>query len=336
MKEALLYQRLNGNLKCTLCAHRCNIADGKRGICGVRENHNGILYTLVYRKLISANIDPIEKKPFFHFLPGSTSYSIATVGCNFRCKFCQNADISQASKLGGEIFGQDVPPDEIVNSAKNYGCGSIAYTYTEPTIFFEYAFDTAKIAKKYGIYNLYVTNGYMTEEMLNTSKGFIDAANVDLKAFTDKFYTEVCGARLQPVLDSLKLMKKLGIWVEITTLVIPTKNDSMDELRQMAEFIKNELGPETPWHLSRFHPEYLMRDLPVTPEETLNKGRQIGLDTGLRYVYIGNVPGEQGENTYCYNCGELLIKRHLFDILENKIENSKCPNCGVKIDGVWG
>ncbi len=335
MKEAMLYKRLDGNVKCALCAHRCNIADGKRGICGVRENRKGILYSLVYGKAIAMNIDPIEKKPFFHFLPKSTSYSLATVGCNFRCRFCQNADISQAPKGDGEIFGQDVPPDEIVNSAENYGCRSIAYTYTEPTIFFEYAFDTSKIAKKEGIYNIYVTNGYMTEEMLNTSKDYIDAANVDLKGFTDKFYIEICGARLQPVLDSLKLMKKLGIWIEITTLVIPTLNDSAEELGQMAEFIRDELGKETPWHLSRFHPDYLLRNLPSTPDETLHKGREIGLDAGLRYVYIGNVPGDEGENTYCYNCGELLIRRYVFDVLENKIVNSKCPSCGITIDGVW-
>lgn len=335
MKEAMLYQRINGNVKCSLCAHRCNIADNKRGICGVRENHKGILYALVYRKAVAVNIDPIEKKPFFNFIPGSTSYSMATVGCNFRCKFCQNADISQVSKGNGEIIGQDIPPEEIVKTAKDYSCGSIAYTYTEPTIFFEYAFDTSKIAKKEGLYNLYVTNGYMTEEMLNTSNGYMDAANVDLKGFTDKFYTDVCGAKLQPVLDSLKLMKKLGIWVEITTLVIPTLNDSVDELRQMAEFIRDELGKETPWHLSRFHPDYLLRNLPSTPDETLHRGRGIGLDAGLRYVYVGNVPGDEGENTYCYNCGELLIRRYVFDVIENKIEDFKCPACGAKIDGVW-
>ena len=329
----MLYEKLNGSVKCSLCSHRCTIADGKRGICGVRENKGGILYSLVYGKAVAAHVDPVEKKPFFNFRPGSLSYSIATVGCNFRCKHCQNWDISQAPGDGG-ILGEDLEPERIVELAKQSRCESIAYTYTEPTIFFEYAYDTSKLAKKEGVDNIFVTNGFMTEESLKDIKPYLDAANVDLKGFTDKFYREVCGARLEPVLDSLKRMKKLGVWVEVTTLVIPSLNDSLDELREIAEFIKSELGEETPWHISRFYPQYKLKHLPQTDMEVIHKAREIGLDAGLRYVYAGNLPGDSGENTYCFNCNELLVKRYAFSILENKIVDLKCPVCGAKIDGV--
>ena len=332
-KEALLYEKLNGDVKCNLCAHRCRIKDGKRGICGVREHRGGKLYSLVYSKAIASHVDPIEKKPFFHFHPGSESFSIATAGCNFKCKHCQNADISQITKHNERISGEFLPPKKVVELAKKDGTQGISYTYTEPTIFFEYAYDTAILAKKENLYNNFVTNGYMTAEALNMISPYLDAANVDVKAFTEKFYSEVCGAKLEPVLESIKLMKKLGIWVEITTLIIPTLNDSEDELRQLAEFIKN-LDAGIPWHVSRFHPYYKMNDLPPTPVETLVRAREIGLEAGLRYVYTGNIPGDKGENTYCYNCGKLLIKRFGFSVLENKIENSRCYNCGVKIDGV--
>ena len=334
MNEAMLYKKLEDKkVKCGLCSHGCTIADGKRGICGVRENRKGTLYSLVYGKAIAAHIDPIEKKPFFNYLPGSKSFSIATTGCNFRCKFCQNWQISQKADSYKEMPGENLPPEDVVRLTKENNCESIAYTYTEPTIFFEYAYDTSILAKKEGIANLYVTNGFMSEEMLRIYKKYLNAANVDLKAFTDRFYREICSASLEPVLNSLRLMKKLGIWVEVTTLVIPTLNDSMDELRQIAEFIKNELGNETPWHISRFYPHYRLKNLPQTDIETIHRAREIGLDTGLRYVYTGNIPGDIGENTYCYNCNELLIKRYLFTVYENRIEDSKCPNCGAKIDG---
>jgi len=334
MKEAMLYEKLeDSKVKCNLCNHRCSIAEGKRGICGVRENQKGTLYSLVYRRAIAAHIDPIEKKPFFNFLPGTMSYSIATQGCNFRCRFCQNWEISQSSKEGGKIKGEDIPPEKIVELAKSSGCESIAYTYTEPTVFFEYAYDTAKIASKEGLKNVFVTNGFMSEESLREIQPYLDAANVDLKGFTEEFYRDICGARLEPILNNLKLMKELGIWVEVTTLIIPTLNDSMDELRQAAEFIKNELGAETPWHLSKFHPDYKMGDIPSTPVDTIHKAREIGLEAGLRYVYAGNLPGDFGENTYCYNCGEPLIERYLFTITESRIKDSKCPKCGAKIDG---
>jgi pyruvate formate lyase activating enzyme len=335
MKEAMFYEKLEDKLvNCDLCSHRCRrIADSKRGICGVRENRDGKLYSLVYGKAVARNIDPIEKKPLFNFLPGSRSYSIATVGCNFRCENCQNYDISQLPKERGIIVGQDVSPEEIVSAAKRNNCESIAYTYTEPTIFFEYAYDTAKHAKKEGIKNVFVTNGYITPEALKEISPYLDAANIDLKSFSDEFYRKRCGARLKPVLDSIRLYKSLGIWTEITTLIIPTLNDSEEELRKIAEFI-GEVGEDTPWHISQFYPTYKLIDLPRTPVATLRKAREIGLEAGLKYVYEGNVPGEDGENTYCPNCGKLLIHRFGYHIKENKIKNSACTYCGAKIDGI--
>lgn len=334
MKEAVLYSKEKENqVKCGLCSHRCLISDGRRGICGVRENRGGSLYSLVYGKVIAAHVDPIEKKPFFNYLPGTASFSIATAGCNFRCLFCQNADISQGASRYKEMLGEETRPKDVVSGAEKTGCVSIAYTYTEPTVFFEFAYDVSVLAKEKGIANLYVTNGFMTPEMLDTYGSLLDAANVDLKSFSDKFYREICGARLEPVLDSLKHMKKMGVWVEVTTLVVPTLNDSLDELKQIASFIKLELGAETPWHISRFHPDYKLRNLPTTPIEVIHKAREIGLDCGLRYVYAGNVPGDVGENTYCYNCGGLLIKRYGFYVEENRVKESRCPDCGVKIDG---
>ncbi len=335
MKEAMFYEKVSDNVvKCNLCSHRCpRITDSKRGICGVRENRKGTLYSLVYGKVVANAVDPIEKKPLFHFLPGSRAYSIATVGCNFRCGNCQNFEISQAPRYRGTIPGQDMSPEDVVAAAERYNCESIAYTYSEPTIFFEYAYDTAKLASKEGIKNLFVTNGYITEEALVEIKPYLDAANIDLKSFRDDFYRKNCGTRLQPVLDSIKLHKSLGIWIELTTLIIPTLNDSEEELRRIAEFIK-EVGEEIPWHISRFYPTYELIDLPPTPIDTLRRAREIGLKAGLRYVYEGNVPGEAGENTYCYECGKLLIRRYGYRILENKIDGSACSYCSAQINGV--
>ncbi|RJS70370.1 AmmeMemoRadiSam system radical SAM enzyme [Methanophagales archaeon] len=334
MKEAMFYEKLEENaVRCHLCAHHCKINESKRGICGVRENRGGVLYSLVYGKVVARGIDPIEKKPFFHFHPGSEAYSIATVGCNFRCKNCQNFHISQMPKEGEkQIVGEDASPEEIVAAARQYGCRTIAYTYTEPTIFFEFAYDTARLARKEGIYNVFVSNGYITEEAIRTLAPYLDAVNVDLKGSED-LYRKICGGHLQPVLDAIKLYKSLGVWVEATTLVIPTLNDSEEEFRWIAEFIKS-VGVDVPWHISQFYPAYKLPDLPPTPVTTLRKAREIGLDIGLRYVYEGNVPGEGGENTYCYQCGELLIRRYGFQILENKIRDSRCPKCGAKIDGI--
>jgi len=339
--EAYLYERLEENkVRCSLCSHRCVIKDGRRGICNVRENEAGILKTLVYGKLIARHIDPIEKKPLFHFLPGTLSYSIATVGCNFKCRFCQNADIAQMPSDGkGTILGTSCTPGEVVDAAQRGGCRSIAYTYTEPTVFFEFAYETAKLAHDKGIRNVFVTNGYMTTEALEMIAPYLDAANVDLKAFTDKYYKELCGAGLKQVQATLKLMKSLGIFVEVTTLIVPGLNDDPSELKDLAAFIVQDLGPETPWHISRFHPTYKLTDRPSTPVQTLTMAREIGLKAGLKYVYTGNVPGNvpgnAAENTFCYSCGETVIERWGFQVGNLQLKNGRCTKCGAEIDGVW-
>lgn len=334
MNEAMFYKKLGDDkLQCYLCRHECIISEGKTGICAVRENREGTLYSLVYGKVISINVDPVEKKPLYHFLPGTDTYSFACPGCNFRCEHCQNYEISQMPRESQKIMGEEFSPREIVNDALAMGCKSISYTYTEPTIFFEYAYEIAKLAKKEGLKNIFVTNGYINEEPLRTIAPYLDAANIDLKGFTEEFYRKICGARLEPVLESIKLHKELGIWIEITTLIIPDLNDSEEELRQAARFIKS-VGEEIPWHVTAFYPTYKLTRKPPTPIETLRKARKIGLEEGLKYVYEGNVPGESGGNTYCYNCGEMLIRRYGFSVLENKIKISKCPRCGAKIDGV--
>ena len=335
--EAYLYESLDNNkVKCNLCSHRCVITDGRRGICSVRENQGGILQTLVYGKLIARHIDPIEKKPLFHFLPGTLSYSIATVGCNFRCQFCQNADIAQMpADHSGMIRGETCQPSEVVAAAVRDGCRSISYTYTEPTVFFEFAYNTAKLAFENGLRNIFVTNGYMTAEALEMITPYLDAANVDLKAFTDKYYKDLCGARLKHVQATLKLMKTNGIFVEVTTLIVPGLNDDPGELKDLAAFIAQDLGVDTPWHISRFHPTYKLIDRAPTPVKTLTTARKIGLKAGLRYVYTGNVPGLAAENTFCYSCGEMVIERRGFQVGKLRIKNGQCEKCGAQIDGVW-
>jgi len=335
MKEAMLYEKLSdAKVQCNLCNHRCTIKDGNYGICGVRQNVDGSLFSLVYDRIVSSHIDPIEKKPLFQFYPGSRSYSIATVGCNFTCRHCQNADISQFPReKKGYIVGDTMGPEEIAREADSSGCKSIAYTYTEPTVFFELAYETAKIAQGRGIKNIFVTNGFMTPEALREISPYLDGMNIDLKAFTERFYKEICGARLEPVLDNIKLAKKLGIWVEVTTLIIPTLNDSQDELRQIAEFIRG-VDQDIPWHISQFYPTYKMTALTRTPIETLHMAREIGVKAGLHNVYEGNVPGRGNENTYCYNCGTLLIERWGYSIGKNVIEDGRCPSCKSPIAGV--
>jgi pyruvate formate lyase activating enzyme len=340
MKEAMLYHEIEGDrVQCVLCAHRCRIAEGQFGVCQVRENQEGTLYTLTYGQLIAQNVDPIEKKPLFHFFPGSNALSIATVGCNFRCTFCQNADIAQMPRDQNRIEGRNTPPETIVETANRYRCQSIAYTYTEPTMFFEYTYDIGRLAHEQGIANVYVSNGYMTPEMLDlvTSESeppLIDAANVDLKAFRDEYYREQCGATLQPVLDSLKIMKARDVWVEVTTLIVPGLNDSDEELRDIARFVADELGVDTPWHISRFHPTYRLTDRPSTPADTLHRARDIGYEEGLRYVYEGNLPGQGGEDTICPGCGEVAIQRRGFAVMETYIEDGRCTRCDAEIDGV--
>jgi len=300
MHEALLYKKLSdlpagkavNRVRCHVCNHRCLILDGKRGICGVRENRKGKLYSLVYGKIIAEHIDPIEKKPLYHFMPGSFSLSIATIGCNFKCLHCQNADISQISKAKPEdvkILGEEVKPQKIIQDALENKCPSISYTYTEPTIFLEFALDCMKLAKEEGLRNVWVSNGYMTKETLDLITPYLDAVNIDLKAFSEEFYQQVCGAQLKPVLENLIEIKKRRIWLEIATLIIPGKNDSEKELKQIAEFIEKELGSDTPWHVSRFFPHHEMQDVPATPIEKIYEAVEIGKKAGLKYVYPGNV-----------------------------------------------
>jgi len=335
VKEASFYQRRSGNeVQCNLCRHHCLIPDGGRGICCVRENHEGALYTRVYGNPCTRHVDPIEKKPFYHFFPGSRAFSIATVGCNFRCLHCQNHEISQLPRDENRIAGYAMDPGEVVEEARKEGCRSISYTYTEPTMFYEYAFDIARLAKEAGIANNFVTNGYIEEEPLTAIRPFLDAANIDLKGFSEDFYKKVCGARLEGVLASIKKHKSLGIWIELTTLVIPGYNDSDEELAGIAGFIANEVGPETPWHVSAFYPTYKLTDSCATPPETLMRAREIGLKAGLRYVYTGNIPGMDGEHTYCYKCGKPVIRRWGFTVTGRDIRDGSCAFCGTRIDGI--
>jgi pyruvate formate lyase activating enzyme len=330
----MLYESLaDGRVRCGLCAHGCVVSPGNRGICRVRENQDGRLVSLVYEKAAAASVDPIEKKPFFHFLPGTRAFSIATVGCNFRCTFCQNYHLSDLSACGDRIEGRTLPCEEVVRLAEAEGCASVSYTYTEPTVFFEYAYDCARLAAGRGLKNSFVTNGYMTAEGWRAIAPWLDAANIDLKAMRDEFYRRHSGARLEPVLDSIRLARSLGIWVEVTTLVIPGLNDSDEELADIASFLA-EVGPEVPWHVSRFHPNHRMLQIPPTPTETLRRARRIGLEAGLRYVYVGNVPGEEGESTFCPGCGRSVVGRTGYRTTSVGLKGSKCSECGTELDGV--
>lgn len=337
MHEAMFWDRApEGKVRCSLCRFRCLIAGGQRGICGVRENREGTLYTLVYGRSVAEQIDPIEKKPLFHFLPGSRTFSVATPGCNFRCLHCQNYSIAHLPLAGRPLPGENLPPAEIVRRASAAGCRSISYTYTEPTIFYEYAYDTAVLARREGLGNVFVTNGYITEEALIHLAPHLDAANVDLKGFSEKFYREVAGATLQGVRDSLKVYHRLGIWIEVTTLVIPGHNDDEADLRGIARFIAGELGPEVPWHVSAFHPTYRMLDRPPTPAATLRRAREIGLEAGLRYVYTGNIPAKEGgENTSCPRCGRTLVERTGYRVGRVDLAEGRCPSCGEAQQGRW-
>ncbi len=334
--EAWFYETLpDQRVKCRLCGHACVIGSGQRGICGVRQNQSGVLETRVYGRLIAAGDDPIEKKPLFHLMPGSRSFSIATVGCNFKCRFCQNADIAQMpADRDGKVAGDAATPRQVVSAAQGRHCASIAYTYTEPSVFFEFACDTAQLAHGQGIKNVFVTNGFMSAEALQRISPWLDAANVDLKAYTDDFYKRQCGARLAPVKQTLRRMKALNIWVEVTTLIIPGLNDDPEELLQLAIFIANDLGSETPWHVSRFHPTYRMTDRGSTPVGTLMQAREIGISAGLKYVYTGNIPGQGGEDTRCPGCQATVIARRGFQIVENRLHKGRCSGCQTVIDGI--
>jgi len=359
LHEALFYEtRPGGRVLCTLCPHRCSLPDGYRGACGVRIHCAGKLYTLVYDRVVAANADPIEKKPLFHFQPGSLSYSIATVGCSLACAFCQNWEIAHWAKdhvphralaaaagtrdggaeadlaeLRRRVPGEPATPAGIVAAARAAGCASVAYTYTEPTIFYELALDTATLARAAGLKNVFVTSGYVSPEPLRRVAPLLDAVNVDLKSFRDETYRRVSRGRLGPVLDAIRLYKELGVWVEVTTLVVPGLNDSDEELGELAAFVRS-LGAEVPWHVTQFHPTYRMQDRRATPVASLRRARAAGRAAGLRHVYVGNVPGEGGEDTLCHACGAALLRRFSVFLRENRVRGGRCPDCGAAVDGV--
>ena len=336
LREALLYLRQpDGTVVCQLCAHRCVIRPGRRGICWVRENRGGTLVTLVADRVVGVNVDPIEKKAFFHFLPGSLAYSFSTVGCNFHCLFCQNWEISQwPREHSGPVPGTPATPRKIVSEALATGCAAIACTYTEPTIFFELALETSRLAAAAGLKNVFVTNGYMTREALDLIAPVLHAANVDLKSFADRYYRKTCGATLAPVLELIPLLRERGVWVEVTTLVVPGRNDSDAELRALAGWLA-AVDRDLPWHVSAFYPTYKMLDVPPTPVATLLRAARIGQEAGLRFIYIGNVPGGRWEDTDCPQCGGLLVRRRGFTVLDHHIEDGRCPGCHTAMPGVW-
>ena len=335
LKQAVLWEPgEERQVQCKLCSHRCLINDGKLGRCFVRKNIGGTLYSLNYDKVCSANPDPIEKKPLFHFQPGSRSFSVATMGCNFRCEFCQNWQISQAAIENGQIDGEPITPEHIVEAAVRSGCKSIAYTYTEPTIFMELCNDCGRLGKQRGLTNVFVSNGYETVEAIDFAADWLDGINVDLKAFSEDYYQRLCKAKLQPVLDTISyIAKQTKIWMEVTTLLVPGENDSDDELKKLAGFIVEKAGADVPWHISRFHPMYKHLDSVSTPLDSLQRAYEIGKTAGLHYVYLGNVPGSKAESTFCYNCGRMLIERIGYRIATNSVKDSKCPDCGTEIAG---
>lgn len=329
-----MYEKLKEkNVRCKNCAHYCVVAPNKRGICGVRQNIDGTLFAINYGKAVSVQVDPVEKKPLFHFLPGTQTLSFATAGCNFSCANCQNFGISQEPKKFNRIPGEDLPPEKIIDIAKECKTPSISYTYVEPTIFSEYALDTMKLARAAGIKNIWVSNGFMNPESRQMIIPWLDANNIDIKSFSDEFYQKNCGGRLQPVLDTAIAMKKAGVWLEITTLVIPTLSDSKENLQSIAAFIANKLGKDTPWHVTQFSGmiSWKLRKLPDTSIETLEMAHQIGSKAGLRYVYTGNIPGMSSDNTFCPKCQALCVERDGFDIKRNDIAG-KCPACGESLN----
>ena len=339
IRQALLAEPFDdpiapGSVRCVACAHRCVLRPGRIGICGVRQNRGGWLYTLVYGQVVAAKAEPIEKKPFFHFMPGSYAYSIATRGCNFHCGYCQNWQMSQAHREGVVPESRNVTPETVVDEAVAAGVRSIAYTYVEPTVFIEFALDSMVRARAAGLHNVFVTNGYETPEAIELVAPYLDAANVDLKAANDAFYRRVCGARWEPVRDSIMDMRRRGVWVELTTLIIPGLNDDPRELRAMAEWIATAVGPETPWHLSRFMPAYKFGDLQPTPASTLVQAAEIAREVGLRHVYVGNAPEVEASTTSCARCGERLISRADFTVTDWRLIDGRCPRCKHALAGL--
>jgi pyruvate formate lyase activating enzyme len=332
--EARYYKKLpDREIECQLCPRFCKLGDKERGYCGVRENMGGTYYTLVYGKACAVHVDPIEKKPLFHFLPKTTALSIATAGCNVNCKFCQNWEISQVRPE--QITHIDLPPESVVQTAEKNNCPSIAYTYSEPVIFFEYMYDTSLEARRKGIKNVVITGAHVNPEPFKDLLEVVDGVKIDLKAFNQDFYTKYVRGKLQPVLDAIVAASQSHVWLEIVYLVIPTLNDTTSEIRQMCRWIKKEIGPDVPLHLSRFYPYYLMKNLPPTPLSTLENLRNTALEEGLNYVYIGNIPAHEAENTYCPHCGEIIVKRMGYLIEKINIKNGRCALCGQEIPGFW-
>jgi pyruvate formate lyase activating enzyme len=337
MHEASFYTREeDGAVTCHLCPHRCRIAPGKRGICAVRENRDGVLVSLVYGQLATAHVDPIEKKPLFHFLPGSSAYSVATVGCNLTCPFCQNHTLSLACRRGPDMSGYRVSPEKVVEQALAARCESLCFTYSEPTVFYEYMVDMARPAREKGLKTVIVSNGFIEREPLAELIPLIDGANIDLKAFSGETYRKVLKARLEPVLETIRELHARGVWIEVTTLVVPGMNDSEAELSGIASFLA-ETGTEIPWHVSRFYPGYRWEDLPATPGSSLLRAMEIGKKMGLKYVYGGNMPGELSENTFCPGCGRMVIERLGFTVRSMHLgPDGRCRSCGAAVDGVFG
>ncbi len=333
LKEAMFYEKYDFGVKCLLCPRECFLQEGSRGICRVRENHNNTLYSLVYGKPVALHIDPIEKKPLFHFYPESAAFSIATAGCNLRCLNCQNWEISQSNPE--DLQSYNLSSQQVVEEAAKNNCTSIAYTYSEPIVFYEYTYDIAKLAREQGIKNVLISAGYINEKPLRTLTKFLDAANIDLKSFSNSTYQKLNGGTLDPVLRTLKVLNEEGVWLEITNLIIPNWTDDLDMIKKMAKWLYDNGFENTPLHFSRFHPEYKLQNVPPTPVETLTRARKIALEQGLKFVYIGNVPGHDGEHTYCPNCNKLLIERKGFLIIQNHIKNGKCEYCNTEIPGRW-
>jgi pyruvate formate lyase activating enzyme len=322
----------DGSVRCGVCAHRCLVRPGRRGICGVRENLDGSLISLAYGNVVSIGVDPIEKKPLFHVSPGTTAYSIATAGCPFHCLFCQNWEIAQSPRLGLDLPVRYMPPQQVVDEALAHGAGSIAYTYVEPTIFLEYALDIGRLARASGLLNLFITDGYATPEAVSQLAWVLDAANVDLKSFDDAFYRRLCGARLAHVLESIEAMRRAGIWLELTTLIIPGHNDDEGQVRALTGWIVDRLGPETPWHVSRFFPAHRMLDTPPTPLSTLRRVADLGREAGLVHVYVGNAPELGLEDTRCAGCAATLIDRSGYRVRSHLVHGA-CPDCGRALAG---
>jgi len=335
MKEALYYDRLGGlKVRCRLCPRECVVGDRERGFCGVRENRGGKYYTLVYGQCAALNLDPIEKKPLFHFLPGSAAYSIAAAGCNFDCKDCQNWEISQArpEQIKNPV---DLPPKSVAAEAKRYSAESIAYTYSEPVVFYEYMLDSAQAGHAVGVRSVMISNGSIRLETMQRLLPHLDAVKIDLKSVSEKFYREYCVGELAPVLETIKLVKRTGMWLEIVYLVVPTLNDSEAAVRQMCEWVHSNVGAEVPLHFSRFFPQYQLKKLPPTPYETMERCWKIAREVGMRFVYVGNVPDTPYENTVCPACGKAVVRRSGFAVLEMNLRNGACRFCSRKIPGVW-